>query len=280
MENQNLTPFEGQNIRRIEHEGEMWFSVVDIIGILTESTAPNKYLSALKKREPQLSTICRKLKFRSESDGKMYPTDCANTEGVLRIIQSVPSPKAEPFKMWLAGLGKQAIDEVNDPEILTERQAEIYRAKGYPESWITRRVKTIDIRKELTDEWKKRGVSEGQEYSILTATIAKATFGVTPSEHAKIKGLDKQNLRDHMTNIELVLTALSEETTRAIAVNNDAQGFNENQDAAMKGGDVAGQARLNYEEATQTKVLSEKNFLDLKGDNSDMTQELPKPINH
>lgn len=277
MENQNLTPFEGQNIRRVEHKGEMWFSIVDIMAVLSDSPSPRQYWANLKKRDTQLQSLSLWLQLKvPSSDGKLYKTDCANTEGVLRIIQSVPSPKAEPFKMWLAGLGKQAIDEVNDPEILTERQAEIYRAKGYPESWITRRVKTIDVRKELTEEWQKRGVKEGQEYSILTATIAKGTFGMTPSEHAKLKGLDKQNLRDHMTNMELILTALSEETTRATAVKRDAQGFNENREAAERGGEVGRIALENFERVTGDKVVSEKNFLDLKGDNSDMTQELPK----
>jgi DNA-damage-inducible protein D len=143
------------------------------------------------------------------NDGRQRQTDCSNTEGVLRIIQSVPSPKAEPFKMWLASLGKQAIDETNDPELLTARQAELYRAKGYPEDWITQRIQFIDTRKELTDEWKNRGVVEGHEFSILTATIAKGTFGLTPSEHSQVKGLSKENLRDHMTRIELIFTALA-----------------------------------------------------------------------
>lgn len=279
MENQNITPFEGQNIRRVEHEGEMWFNIVDIITILTDSEKPRNYWSVLKNRLSkeglQTLTICKPLKFDTE-DGKRRNMDSANTEGVLRIIQSVPSPKAEPFKMWLAGLGKQAIDEVNDPELLTERQAEIYRAKGYPENWITRRVKTIDIRKELTDEWKNRGVTEGKEYSILTATIAKGTFGMTPSEHAKFKGLEKQNLRDHMTNMELILTALSEEATRETTVNNDAQGFTESHEAAAIGGEMGRIAKENFERLTGGKVLSEKNFLELDKDNSDMTQELPK----
>ncbi len=262
MENQ-LAVFENKPIRRIEHEGEMYYSIVDIIEILTDSKSPSDYWTTMKRRENHLPTICRKFKFLA-SDGKMRPTDCANTEGVFRILMSVPSPKAEPFKLWLASLGKQAIDEAENPELLTERQAELYKAKGYSDEWIKRRVQSIETRKELTDEWKNRGVKEGQEYSILTATIAKGTFGLTPTEHKDIKGLDRQNLRDHMTPLELILTALGEEVTRTIAINNDAQGFNENHEAAQKGGKTAGEALQRVEANTGQKVVSSDNFLGLK----------------
>ena len=255
-----IAVFEEKKIRRIEHEGVVYFSVVDIIEILTDSPAPRQYWNVLKKREAQLSTICLQLKLTA-NDGRQRQTDCSNTEGVLRIIQSVPSPKAEPFKMWLASLGKQAIDETNDPELLTARQAELYRAKGYPEDWITQRIQSIDTRKELTDEWKNRGVAEGHEFSILTATIAKGTFGLTPSEHSQVKGLSKENLRDHMTRIELIFTALGEESTRMLAEKDDAQGFNENHDAAQKGGEFAGSARKRLEKMTGEKVVSTQNFL-------------------
>lgn len=260
-----LTIFENRPIRRVEHEGEMYFSVIDVIGVLTESVEPRNYWATLKKREPQLLTVCQQLKLKG-SDGKNYKTDCANTEGVLRIIMSVPSPKAESLKLWLAQTGKQAIDEAENPELLTERQAELYRAKGYTEEWIGRRVQTIETRKELTDEWKNRGIKDNQDYGILTATIAKGTFGLTPSEHRKIKNLEKTNheLRDHMTPMELILTALSEEVTRTIAVTNDAQGFNENHEAAVKGGIAGGKARRNVEEITGKKVVSSDNFLGLK----------------
>ncbi len=268
-----LTVFENRPIRSVEHEGEMYFSIVDIIGVLTDSPIPRNYWNLLKKREPQLHTICMQLKLPS-ADGKNYKTDCANTEGVFRIIMSVPSPKAEPLKLWLAQNGKQAIDEANDPELLTERQAELYRAKGYSTEWIGRRLQTIETRKELTEEWKNRDVKETQEYGILTAIIAKGTFGVTPSEHKEIKGLERQNLRDHMTPIELIFTALSEEATRQVAIREDAQGFNENVDAAQKGGDVAGEARLNYEKRIGVKVVSSDNFLGLKG--GEKTEELPE----
>jgi DNA-damage-inducible protein D len=195
MENQ-LVAFEQKEVRRVELNGEMYFSVVDIIGALTDSQDPSNYWTTIKLRDKQLPTICRRFKMTA-NDGKQRLTDCANTEGVFRIIMSVPSPKAEPLKLWLAEQGKRTIDEAENPELLTERQAEIYRAKGYTEEWIGRRVQTIETRKELTDEWQQRGVKEGQEYAILTATIAKGTFGLNPSEHAKLKGLERQNLRDH-----------------------------------------------------------------------------------
>jgi DNA-damage-inducible protein D len=264
MENQNsIIPFESQEIRKIWHDEQWYFSVVDVIHVLTDSPIPKTYWSKLKtkiKDESQTYPNTVRLKLTA-SDGRQRLTDCANTEGIFRIIMSVPSPKAEPLKLWLASLGKQAIDEAEDPELLTERQAELYRAKGYTEEWIIRRVQTIETRKELTDEWKQRGVKENQEYAILTATIAKGTFGLTPTEHKEVKGLDRQNLRDHMTAIELIFTALSEETTRIVSEETDAQGFNENHEAAQKGGDITGDARRNFEQRTGRKVVSTENFL-------------------
>jgi DNA-damage-inducible protein D len=267
----NLTPFEGEKIRKLWHDEQWYFSVVDIIQVLTDSEKPSQYWHNMKKRDIDLSPICLKLKLKGQ-DGKTYPSDCANTEGVFRILMSVPSPKAEPFRLWLASLGKQALEEAENPELLTERQAELYRAKGYTEEWIGRRVQTIETRKALTDEWKERGVKENQEYSILTATIAKGTFGLTPSEHKEIKGLERQNLRDHMTPIELIFTALGEEATRMITVENDAQGFNENHDAASEGGRMAGDARLNFENNRGKSIVSSKNYLDL---NSGENKALP-----
>ena len=273
MEKQNqVALFEQKHIRSIENEGELWFSVVDIIEVLTDSPMPRNYWSDLKRRENQLHAICVQLKLTA-SDGRKRATDCANTEGVFRIIQSVPSPKAEPFKLWLARLGKQALDETADPELMTDRQAEIYRAKGYPEEWVTRRMQTIETRKELTDEWKNRGIKEGQEYSILTAEIAKGTFGLTPSAHSKLKGLEKQNLRDHMSPLELIFTALGEEVTRQFIVKDDAQGFNENHEKAQKGGSLAGKYRKNLEVELGKPVVSNENFLNLKGGT---TGELPE----
>jgi DNA-damage-inducible protein D len=271
MDNQ-LDIFDNKPIRSILHEGEMYYSIVDIIEVLTESSNPRDYWKKVKKRENQLGTICPQLKLRA-ADGKFYKTDCANTEGVLRVIMSVPSPKAEPLKMWLAETGKQAIDETENPELGFERMAAIYKAKGRTDEWIKNRMQSIETRKLLTDEWQQRGVKEGQEYSILTAIIAKGTFGLTPSEHKDVKGLTQQNLRDHMTPLELIFTALGEETTRQIAVRDDAQGFNENHDAAQKGGDVTGDALKRYEQKSGLTVVASDNFLDLKS--GDSTPELP-----
>jgi DNA-damage-inducible protein D len=261
-QNSKLVLFQEKQIRREWHEGEWWLSVVDVIEVLIESKDPSDYWTTMKRREKQLPTICRKFKFVA-ADGKLRPTDCANTEGVLRIIMSVPSPKAEPFKLWLAQVGKERIEEIENPELAIERVREIYKAKGYPDEWIERRLQTIEIRKQLTDEWKGRGVKEGQEYAILTAEIAKATFGLTPLEHKEYKGLVKptENLRDHMSTLELIFTALGEEITRHLAVEEDAQGYVENHDVAQRGGRAAGKARVAAEKDTGVKVLSSKNFL-------------------
>ena len=262
MSNQ-IAVFEQKRIRHIEHEGEMYFSIVDVIEALTDSLNPRNYWSMLKKREEQLYTNCVQLKLLA-SDGRQRETDCANTEGVFRIIMSVPSPKAEPFKTWLASLGKRELDEIADPELGFDRIQAIYQAKGYSEEWIKHRFQSINTRKQLTDEWKKRGVKEGQEYSILTAVIAKGTFGLTPSEHKELKGLDKQNLRDHMTDLELIFTALGEAATKIYTEDTNAQGFEDNQYAAEKGGNAAGKARHNFEIDTKRQVISSKNFLENK----------------
>jgi DNA-damage-inducible protein D len=272
-----LMLFEEKQIRHVWHENDWYFSVIDVIEILTDSPKPRVYWGVLKNREAQLFTVCKQLKMLA-SDGRQRITDCANTEGILRLIMSVPSPKAEPFKHWLASLGKQAIEETENPELLTERQAEIYRAKGYSEEWITRRVQTIETRKALTDEWQQRGVKDNQDYAVLTATIAKGTFGIAPSEHKDIKGLGSQNLRDHMTPLELAFTALSEEITRTVTVRDDAQGFNETMDAAIEGGSIAGEARQNAEKRLGQKIVSEANFLNLakKGDDVQALPEVDK----
>jgi DNA-damage-inducible protein D len=259
MEESNLIPFEGREIRKVWHNEEWYFSVVDVIEFLTGSPNPNVYWSAMKKREKQVFTFCKKVKLQG-LDGKNYPSDCANTEGVLRIVMSVPSPKAEPLKMWLAEQGARTIEETENPELAFDRAKELYKAKGYTDEWITRRMQTIETRKELTDEWKKRGVKEGTEYSILTATIAKGTFGMTPTEHKDMKGLKNENLRDHMTPLELIFTALGEELTKQTAITDDVQGFNENHEAATKGGDLAGKYRKDTEKRG-FKVISKDNFL-------------------
>ena len=260
--NQEVIAFQNKTIRRIEHNGEWFFSVVDVMGILTESNKPSQYWHNMKKRDDQLSPICLKLKLAGV-DGKSYPSDCSNRAGILRILMSVPSPKAEPFKLWLAQVGEERIAEIENPELGIERIRELYRAKGYTNDWINARLKSIETRKDLTNEWQTRGVKEGQEYAILTAEIAKATFGLTPTEHSQIKNLERQNLRDHMTKLELIFTMLGEESTRRYAEKDDALGFNENYDSAQKGGRAAGNARLSYEATTSEKVVSTTNFLAL-----------------
>ncbi len=277
-QNNKIVLFESKQIRRIEFDGKTYFAVVDVLEILTDSDKPRDYWYRLKKRElegsgTELSTFCRHFKIPA-ADGKMRETECTDTEGLLRIIQSVPSPKAEPFKRWLAQVGMERIEEIENPELGIERIREIYLAKGYTEEWVNSRLKTIDIRKQLTEEWQQRGVKEGQEYAILTSEIAKATFGLTPNEHAKYKGLEKQNLRDHMTNLELIFTMLGEEMTRSIAIDDDAKGFNENHEAAIKGGTIAGNARRNVEKERGKPVVSPQNYLELKGDKP--LDELPE----
>ena len=278
MENSNnLTPIEGEKIRKLWHEEQWYFSVVDVIATLTDSNNANRYWSDLKRKMEKESGQSYDLIVRlnlPRKDGRNYPSDCANTEGVFRLIMSVPSPKAEPLKLWLASLGKQAIDEAENPELLTDRQVELYRAKGYSEEWIGRRVQTIETRKELTDEWKQRGIKEGQEYAVLTATIAKGTFGLTPSEHKDLKGLQQQNLRDHMTPLELIFTALGEELTRGKTVELDAQGFNENHDAAQMGGQLTGEF-VAKAESKGYRVISSENFLSLK-DKGNTSKSLEK----
>jgi DNA-damage-inducible protein D len=270
MKENNLINIDVNKIRKIWQNEEWYFSVVDIVGVLTDANIPRNYWSDMKRREKQLHESCVQLKLPA-TDGKNYKTDCANTEGVFRIIMSIPSPKAEPLKLWLAEQGKRTIEETENPELLVERQMEIYKAKGYSDEWIKERIQNIQARKRLTEEWQKRGVKDGEEYSILTATIAKGTFGLTPSEHKEIKGLTKpnENLRDHMTPLELIFTSLGEELTRLNAINDDAQGFHENHDAAVKGGYTAGEARKRVEKIDGKKVVSTENFLKLKNDKTD-----------
>jgi DNA-damage-inducible protein D len=268
MEHAQLIPFEGKEIRKIWHEEQWYFSVVDVIEVLTNSPIPKTYWSKLKtkiKEESQSYPNTVQLKLKA-SDGKNYKTDCANTEGIFRIVMSVPSPKAEPLKLWMAQVSTIHIQETENPELMTERQAEIYRAKGYSEDWIKERIQSIQTRKRLTDEWQKRDVKEGQEYSLLTAIIAKGTFGLTPTEHKNLKGLTKpsENLRDHMTPLELIFTSLGEELTRVETVKDDAHGLEENKNTAIKGGKAAGNALKQVEKEMNIKVISTDNYLGLK----------------
>ncbi|MBI4440113.1 phage antirepressor protein [Candidatus Woesearchaeota archaeon] len=257
-----IVVFQGKNIRRIWHNNEWYFSVVDVVATLTDSPSPRQYWGVLKGREIQLLTFCLQLKLPS-ADGKYYETDCANTKNIFRIIQSIPSPKAEPFKQWLAQVGYERVEEIHDPELAQARMKEIYRAKGYSDEWIEKRVRGIAVRQELTDEWKKRKVEEEREFAILTNEISKATFGKTVEEYKEFKGLKRENLRDHMNDLELIFTMLGEASTTRIARNKNAQGFKENEDAAKEGGGVAGIARKELEDRSGEKLPSEDNYLNM-----------------
>ena len=261
-----IVVFEDKKIRRIFHKGEWYFSIIDIVEVLTESPNPRRYWSDLKIQLAenegfiQLYGKIVQLKLMAP-DGKMRETDTANTETIFRIIQSIPSPKAEPFKRWLAQVGYERIQEIEDPELATQRTRAIYKAKGYSDAWIEKRMRGIAIREELTDEWDKRGIKLQREYAILTAEISKATFGMTPSEYKEHKGLEKENLRDHMTDLELIFSMLGEAATKEIAVNRDAQGFDENKTAAKMGGKIAGDARRQLEKESGKPVISQENYL-------------------
>ncbi|MDP3698094.1 MAG: Bro-N domain-containing protein [Nanoarchaeota archaeon] len=260
-----LSVFEGKKIRRIWHNNGWYFSVVNVIEALTDSPTPRQYWGKLKDREftqLELSPIWVRLKLPA-SDGKNYETDCANTEALFRIIQSIPSKKAEPFKLWLAKTGYERVQEIENPELAQTRMKELYRQKGYSDAWIEKRVRGIAVRDELTDEWKDRGVGIEKEFAILTAEISKATFGMTPGEYQNFKGLKKENLRDHMNDLELIFTMLGEASTTAIARSKDAQGFPENKNAAQEGGEVAGNARKELEKRSGKKVSTSENYLKL-----------------
>jgi DNA-damage-inducible protein D len=261
-----LVVFEDQKIRRVFHNGEWYFSIIDVVDVLIRSSNSRRYWSDLKiqliedEGFIQLYDKIVQLKLES-SDGKKYLTDTANTETMFRIIQSISSPKAEPFKRWLAKVGFERVQEIENPELATQRTRAIYKAKGYNEEWIEKRMRGIAIREELTDEWHKRGVDGQDEFAILTAEISKATFGMTPSEYKKHKGLSQENLRDHMTDLELIFSMLGEAATKEIAVNQNAQGFVENKVAARTGGRIAGDARQQLEQESGKKVISNENFL-------------------
>lgn len=271
MENTKIAFFKGKKIRKILYNNEWWFSVVDVIEALTDSHQPSKYWTAMKAREDggQLSTICRQLKLPA-SDGKKYETDCADTEGVFRIIQSIPSPKAEPFKRWLAKVGFERVQEIENPELATKRTRIIYKLKGYPDDWIEKRMRGIAIREELTDEWQKRGARENKDYEILTAEISRATFGITPSEYKKVKGLKRENLRDHMDDFELIFTMLGERSTTEIHKTKNSKGVSKLKQDAKRGGRIAGIAKEQLEKEIGRPVVSEKNFL------SNQQADLPK----
>ena len=269
-EKNKIVVFRDKKIRRVWHKEEWYFSVIDIVEVLTDSPTPRQYWGKVKDREfnaLELSPIWVQLKLEA-ADGKYYATDCANTQNMFRIIQSIPSRKAEPFKQWFAKVGYERVQEIENPELGQNRIKEYYELKGYPKKWIDKRLRGIAVRQALTEEWGKRGVEEKREYAILTNEIAKATFGVGIKEHKKIKGLDSkfknQNLRDHMTDLELIFNMLGEASTTEITKKKNAQGLRENTLAAKEGGKIAGDARKKLEKKIGDKVVSKKNYLNLK----------------
>jgi DNA-damage-inducible protein D len=258
--------FESKQIRSVWNEADQkWYFVVeDVIAALTDSADAKQYVKRMKLRDPELAKGWVQIvpTLIVETTGGMQKMNCANVQGLLRIIQSIPSPKAEPFKRWLAKVGYERLEEIENPELAQSRMRELYKAKGYSDEWIEKRVRGIAVRDELTGEWKKRGVKEGKEFAILTAEISKATFGLVPSDYKKLKGLTKpqENLRDHMTDLELIFTMLGEASTTEIARKKDAQGFAQNESAAIQGGTVAGNARGELEKKSGTRVVTRENY--------------------
>ncbi|HLC63389.1 MAG TPA: BRO family protein [Candidatus Nanoarchaeia archaeon] len=263
----SLVVFQDKKIRRIWYKEEWYFSVVDVVGVLTDSPTPRQYWGKVKDREfteLELSPIWVQLKLPSV-DGKNYGTDCANTKAMFRIIQSIPSPKAEPFKLWLAQVGYERIQEIENPELAQDRVKEYYELKGYPKDWIDKRLRGIAIRQELTEEWKNRGVTEETDFAILTNEISKASFGKTIQEYKEFKGLKRknQNLRDHMTDWELIFNMFGEKATTDITKTRDVKTFEENKHAAKRGGEIASNARKELEQETGKSIVSKGNYLDL-----------------
>ncbi len=259
----HIAVFRGKEIRKTIYNNEWWFAVADVVEVLTDTVNSTDYIKKMRNRDAELSKGWGQIvtPLWIETTGGKQKVNCANTEGIFRIIQSIPSSKAEPFKRWLAKVGYERVQEIEDPELGTKRTRALYKAKGYSDDWVEKRMRGIAIREELTDEWKKRKVKEEQEYAILTAEIAKAAFGVTPDEHKQMKGLKRQNLRDHMTDLELIFSMLGEAATTEITRVDDAQGFEENRHAARKGGGVAGKARKDLEQKTGKRVVSSENYL-------------------
>ena len=255
--------FRNRKIRKTIHSNEWWFVITDVIVALTDSQNPKQYLKNMLNRDDELAKGWVQIEhlLLIETPGGKQKVRCANTEGIFRIIQSIPSPKAEPFKRWLARVGYERIQEIEDPELAQKRARTLYKAKGYPQDWIERRMRSIAIREELTDEWKNHGVELAKEYEILTAEISKATFGVTPSEYKKIKGLKRQNLRDHMSDLELLFSQLGEAATTEITKTEHPKGFEKNKQVSRRGGKIAGDARSNLEKETGRKVITTQNYL-------------------
>ena len=262
--------FQRKEVRRVIHDNEWWFVITDVVAALTDSVDASDYLKKLRKRDNMLfeafkggGQLVPPLGLEFDTPGGRQTLQCWNTEGIFRLIQSIPSPKAEPFKRWLARVGYERVQEIEDPELATKRTRALYKAKGYSDDWIEKRMRSITIRDELTGEWQKRGVKEQREYAILTAEISKAAFGLTPTEYAEFKKLKRENLRDHMTDLELIFSMLGEAATTEIARNRDAQGFPQNEHAARSGGKVAGNARRELQKKSGRKVVTSENYLAL-----------------
>ena len=265
METTKIALFKGRKIRKTLHQNEWWFSIVDVVEALTDTDRPRKYWNDLKKKLTQegyheVSEKIGQLKMQA-SDKKFYQTDAANAETLFRIIQSIPSPKAEPFKRWLARVGYERVKEIEDPELATKRTKALYKAKGYSDSWIEKRMRGIAVREELTDEWHKRGLMHQKEYEILTAEISKATFDMTPGQYKKFKNLQRENLRDHMDDLELILTMLGEATTTRLHRDRNSVGYRPLKKDAKEGGEVAGSTRRNIEKRTGEKLSTQNNFI-------------------
>lgn len=261
----NIKLFESRQIRTVwNNTDQKWYFVVeDVVAVLTDSKDPKQYIKRMRQRDEELAKGWVQFvpTLWVETAGGRQKMGCANAQGLLRIIQSIPSPKAEPFKLWLAKVGSERLDEIENPELATQRTRELYKLKGYSNDWIEKRMRSIAIREELTDEWKSRGIKEQIEYSILTAEISKAAFGLTPSEYKKVKGLKSQNLRDHMTDLELIFSMLGEASTTAIVKTKNPKGFLENKKVAKQGGSIAGNARKELEKKTGKKVVTSENYL-------------------
>lgn len=258
-----IAVFQKKEVRKTIHNYEWWFVIEDVVSVLTDSIQPKGYIKDMRRRDKELSEGWGQIAtpLAIETRGGTQSLNCANTEGIFRIIQSIPSPKAEPFKRWLAKVGYERVQEIEDPELATKRTRALYKAKGYTDAWIEKRMRGIEVRETLTSEWRQRGVKEGQEYAILIAEISKATFGMTPSEYQKFKGLKRENLRDHMNDLELIFNMLGEASTTEITKNKDAKGFEQNKHAAQEGGTVAGNARKDLEQKSGRKVSTNKNYL-------------------
>ncbi len=256
--------FEGKKVRRTMHQGRWWFVIVDIIAILTDSVQPEGYLKDLRRRDLELSKGWGQIAtpLSVETNGGLQKLNCADTEGIFRIIQSIPSPKAEPFKRWLARVGYERVQEIENPELAQERMKLLYEKKGYSKGWIDKRIRGIAVRQGLTDEWKERGIFLEKDYAILTAEISKATFGMTPDEYKKLKSLRRENLRDHMTDLELIFTMLGERVTTEISEKEKPDTFDGNKKVARRGGGVAGNARKQTEKELGKSVISKENYLD------------------